>query len=266
MVLKPDFVVIGAPRCGTTTLHFHLKHHSSVYVAAQKEVHFFDVNWHRDVGWYFEQFADSGEYLRRGESTPHYMADPRAMEHLDQTLPTADLIMILRDPAERANSHFHYRQARGLEQLTLEEAVRAELSGSSSAYPYVGQGRYPAQLTAVERLPGSHRTLVLWHDDLRSNPGLVLRALADFLGIADFTSSSATRVNSSDRFRSVRLRNAVKHLPGPVRRGIGRWNRREVVYPALPSSVRAAIIEDLEGDIAGLAEHQRRDLSSWLVP
>ena len=98
----PAFLIVGAMRSGTTSLARYLASHPDVLFAPQKEVHFFDRNFHRGVAWYASQFAGDPTLRLAGEATPSYMYDELAVERMSHTVPHAKLIAVLRDPTERA--------------------------------------------------------------------------------------------------------------------------------------------------------------------
>jgi hypothetical protein len=262
----PNFVVIGAPRAGTTTLASYLSDHPDVFVAPGKEVRFFTHRWSRGLDWYRAQFAASGRQRRIGEASPQYMHDTVAMTRLTTVLPDADLIAVLRNPVDRANSHFHYRAARGLETRTLSEALHDELDGRQDVYPYLAMGAYHHQLTAIDDVAPHHRRLILWYDDLAEDLPGVLRSVASFLGISDSWDERAEIrvVNSADRFRSLRVRRWQSRVPRQLRSAIGHLNRVQATYPAPDPVLHELMLECLGSDIGRLQEYTGRELSAWL--
>jgi len=131
----PDFLVIGAQRSGTTTLFYDLCRHPQVAGSPVKEVHFFDHHFSRGVGWYRSFFPPTaaqerarrrGGELLGGEATPNYLFHPAAPERAAETVPHVRLIAILRDPVDRAYSHYRKSVERRVERLSFEAALAAE--------------------------------------------------------------------------------------------------------------------------------------------
>ena len=129
----PDFVVIGAQKAGTTSLYRMLRKHPQVHMPRTKELHYFDFHYERGPEWYAAQFRPGRWERRRGEATPNYMWGPLARQRLIADLPSARIIAILRNPVDRAYSHYwHDRRRREMErhdravQPTFEQALARE--------------------------------------------------------------------------------------------------------------------------------------------
>lgn len=105
---SPDFMIIGSPRCGTTSLYKYITFHPQILAAANKEICFFSEHFNKGLAWYQAHFPppiDPGHFLT-GEATPTYFTHPLAAERLHECLPKVKLIVILRNPGDRAFSHF----------------------------------------------------------------------------------------------------------------------------------------------------------------
>jgi hypothetical protein len=141
--MLPNFLIIGAQRAGTTTLFAHVSRHPEVEpprvegrsVYSRKELHFFDENYWRGTNWYRGFFplivSQVAAGLRRrglacGEATPYYLFHPEVPKRVAETIPDVRLIALLRDPVERAYSHYQHELKLGMEHLSFEEAVEAE--------------------------------------------------------------------------------------------------------------------------------------------
>ncbi len=138
--LAPDAVILGAARSGTTSIQERMRQHPGFLACPTREIHFFDVDiqWSLGFGHYRRNFpfiweraaairAGRGPALV-GESSPYYLAHPFSPERLQACIPNARLIALLRDPTERAISHWNWRVNRGHESRSFEEAVREELT------------------------------------------------------------------------------------------------------------------------------------------
>ena len=206
----PDFVIIGAQKAVTTSLYAYLCAHPDVLAAGRKEVHFFDVNYADGSAWYRSMFplAASRALARRGgrrvlagEASPYYLFHPLASERAAALIPQAKLIVLLRDPVERAWSHYRHEVAKGREPLSFEDALAAEadrLAGADAAFrtgsaaaahpghryhSYVARGRYVEQLPAWQRHYPSEQLLVLRAEDLFERPQQVWDETVAFLGL-----------------------------------------------------------------------------------
>lgn len=225
--MTPDFLIIGAQRCGTTTLYKTLVQHPGVLPAGlHKGVHYFDTGYERGFGWYRSHFpttlsarAGARRLGRRpitGEASPYYMFHPLAPERIRHDLPEVRLIVMLRDPVERAHSAYTHERARGYETEDFETALALEperLRGeedrlrSEPGYvslhhqhnAYMARGRYVNQLERLESVFGREALLVLDYDLLFSDITSHLPAVVDFLGLAAWLPKSVERRNARPR-------------------------------------------------------------------
>ncbi len=210
--MLPDYLIIGAQRCGTTSLYRYLVQHPSVAPTVMaKGVHYFDVDYGKGVSWYRGHFPTvmrrayaHGVHRTRlitGEGSPYYLFHPLVPERVNELLPDVRLIVMLRDPVERAFSHYkHYRQ-RDLEPLpTFEAALDAEegrLAGEVDRmhedplyrawdyqhFSYAARGMYAEQLERWAALFPRDRLLVLRSEDFFADPETAYTSVLDFLGL-----------------------------------------------------------------------------------
>lgn len=124
----PDFLIIGAQRCGTISFYRLLCQHPLVEGAARKEVHYFDLHFQKGEEWYRSFFPEAEREDRvTGESSPYYIFHPLSAERAARLVPGARLIVLLRNPVDRAYSHYQHGLRRGYETLpTFEQALEAE--------------------------------------------------------------------------------------------------------------------------------------------
>jgi hypothetical protein len=122
----PDFLVIGAQKAGTTALYAYLRWHPSIAGPFWKEVSFFDRHWARGEAWYRGQFPlrSSGKVV--GEASPSYVFHPLAPKRVFSLVPEVKLIVLLREPGDRAYSQYQHAVALGRETLSFEDALAAE--------------------------------------------------------------------------------------------------------------------------------------------
>ena len=192
----PDAVIIGAQKCGTSSLHNYLTQHPGVIAPLRKEVHYFDVNYGRGEGWYRGHFGRQGAPGLNLDSSPYYLFHPAVPARMHELLPDARLIVLLRDPARRAYSHYWHERDKGRESLSFEEAVAAEpgrlgddearlargeieRSREHQRHSYLARGRYAEQLERWLVLYPRERMLVIRFEDFVSDPlGGLNRTLA----------------------------------------------------------------------------------------
>lgn len=214
----PDFLVLGAMKSGTSTLLHHLMRHPGVNGPLRKEVHFFShavpVAGHgRD--WYRAHFPLRPPFASAnltGEATPDYLYDPDAPARIRAALPNVRLLAILREPAERAVSHYHHEVRMGRETLPLEEALAMEERRLAHAATLGAAGRetlahacyrrrgvYADQIARVHALFGPERLLVLGTGALKRDPeGTLARAFAH-LGLPPIALDAAVVRNEGGR-------------------------------------------------------------------
>jgi len=267
----PDFVIAGAMRSGTTSLAIHMGAHPELFMARQKEVHFFDRHFGRGLGWYRRQFADVPAGVVAGEATPTYLSNPLAMARMAEAIPRARLIAILRNPVDRAYSHYWMLRAMGLEERTFEQAVEAELGRSQENGGrrdlYLRPGRYLRDLLTASSYFSRESIFVMIFEDFRDSTADAYAAACRFLCVdGSFRPPELRRViNRYAEFRSTRIRRLFDHRSrGIIRRAVDRLNtRRRVTYPAMDASLRAELLANFEADNAGLERWLGRDLSAW---
>ena len=197
----PDFVIVGTQRGGTTSLYNNLIAHPKIAPAKRKEVHFFSLFFDRGLAWYRAQFpTDLPPGTITGESSPYYLFHPLAPQRMRACVPHAKLIVLLRNPVDRAYSHYHLELSRGDETLPFEEAIaheeerlRGEVdrlladdtyeSFAHQHHSYLARGRYLDQLRAWLNLFPREQLLILKSEDLYHHPTDVVRQATDFLGL-----------------------------------------------------------------------------------
>lgn len=191
-----NFLLVGAQKSGTTTLYSYLQEHPEIMMSSKKEVHFFNKDDYfkkevPDYSYYHTFFGvpETGTYLY-GEATPAYMYCRDAPKRIWQYNPDMKIILILRNPIERAFSHWNMEVSRGAESLSFIEALRKESERSREALPsqhyvysYMDRGYYSCQIRELWRFFKQEHTLVLKYDELKDNPSSVLVKLFDFLGV-----------------------------------------------------------------------------------
>ncbi|MEX0746104.1 MAG: sulfotransferase domain-containing protein [Phycisphaeraceae bacterium] len=194
----PDFLIIGEMKCGTTTLWDLLVQHPHVFETEAKELHYFGsysyfgacgANWPATHEGYARHFEMAALDQRIGEATPNYLSDPLAPVRIAETLPDVRLLVILRDPVERAWSHYWHQVRRGWETLGFEAAIDAEAERLCESYDnhekfsYITRGRYVEHLRRYEALFGREQMCVVLLDELKRSPQVVAERAWGHLGL-----------------------------------------------------------------------------------
>jgi hypothetical protein len=172
----PDFIGIGAQRSGTSWVYNCLLDHPEVFLP-QKEVHFFDNKYDQGVDWYTGLFAAKGDKSVCGEFTPDYMFHPECLQRIKDYKPDVKLIIVLREPLQRALSAYNlYRSHGRYNQQDFNNAVAED--------PFlIKQSKYFHQLKNVFSLFPEEQVFVSIYDDIENDPESFIQSLYDFLGI-----------------------------------------------------------------------------------
>lgn len=194
-----------------------LVNHPAVAKPSRKEMHFFDLNFHRGEHWYRAFFPVRGS-ARTVDASPSYLVHPSAANRAHQTVPDAKVIALLRDPVARAWSHFRFRNAKGTEKRTFHDVVAQEANGETNALcafqhvrdiSIVGAGLYAAQLRPWFEEFGPERVMVVKSEELFS-AGSTLLQVQEFAGLtpngARLHRSNFAPEETAKDYASARLR------------------------------------------------------------
>lgn len=206
--MLPTFVIVGAMKAGTTFLHNVLTQHPEVRGPKFKEMHFFDRQYSRGETWYRAYFphkgkAANGKPLITGDSTPNYMFHPPSPGRMGKLLPDAKIIVLVREPAARALSHYKMNVAWGNEDLTFQQAIEQEeqrLAGQFEKFAedpefvgmnyrrfsYKRRGHYLEQIKMLEEFYPMNQILVVDSKTLFSKTDEALASVEDFIGISQW--------------------------------------------------------------------------------
>jgi hypothetical protein len=198
----PDFIIIGGQKCGTTFLYRLLTRHPHVKGAALKELHYFDHNFGEGVDWYRRCFRSpvcrDGRKTITGEATPSYMFLHYVPERMLAVVPQARLIALLRNPVDRAYSHYHHNVRKGMETRTFEEVLEVEaarLQGErcreeehnavtqGKQTSYLSRGIYVDQLMRLSKYFDDEQVLVLKSEDFFRRIPESMQRVVRFLGL-----------------------------------------------------------------------------------
>lgn len=200
----PDFIVLGVQKGGTTSLYRYICEHPQIEPALLKEVQYYTNHFAKGKSWYRSNFPYRSELRARnaitGEATPYYIFHPHALERIRQTAPNAKLLIMLRNPIDRAMSHYHFEVRLGLEDLPLKEALQQEEARIEADYQrmltdksYVGfahqhysykqRGIYIDQIKPYYDVFGPDQILLLQSEEFFDDTARVMAEVYAFLGV-----------------------------------------------------------------------------------
>ncbi|TNF01684.1 MAG: sulfotransferase [Gammaproteobacteria bacterium] len=211
---KVNFLVAGTQKGGTTALDSHLRKHQSICMAQRKEVHFFDrdelFNNGVDYSSYHAFFEPKNSHKLIGESTPIYMYWREAPKRICEYNPEMKILIVLRNPIERAYSHWNMERDRGKEHLTFWDAItneevrcHSESSKQHRIFSYVDRGFYAAQIKRIWQYFPRKQTLFIKHDDLKNSPNKTLKTISAFLEIESFPHIEPHEIHSRPYISSI---------------------------------------------------------------
>ena len=300
----PDFLVAGAPKAGTTALHAALSRHPGLYMSEVKEPKFFltdgpppaqggpgDVRTYREHVWrrpdYEALFDAAPAGALRGESTPFYFHSAAAQRRIRALIPAARLIVVLRDPVERAHSNWAHLWSAGLDPIAdfvaacAAEDARVE-AGWADFWHYTRLGRYGRQLEHLYSVFPREQVLVFRYRAMLSEPARMLDQACAFLGVRQGLLTEVPRENVTAHpaltarhqwlARLARAGSAAATAM-PRRAGLRLTDRLERslqsgAQPRQPLTweQRSALLPRFEDDIRLLESLTGEDFSDWLAP
>jgi len=226
--IKPTFIIIGAVRSGTTSLYEYLENHPNVLPPIKKETAFFNYAYHENPKWYRMYFPSIYEkidyhqsyekFFISGEATPAYLIDPRVPSRISKILPDIKLIILLRNPIDRALSHFHHNVLTGIEKLSFEQSIKSERDRINSSFEkikkeqssynensisyflrmlrfkpetyfkfsYLHTGHYFEHLKNWFNVFSKEQLMIIKSEDFFDQPKMVFRQVQEFLGLQYF--------------------------------------------------------------------------------
>jgi hypothetical protein len=291
-VTMPNFLIIGAMKSGTTALYYYLEQHPEVYMSPVKEPNFFasqgqdnaaDAITH--IGTYQDLFRGVSGEKAIGEASHSYLYEPGAVSEIRRYIPEAKLIAILRNPIDRAYSHFLHRVRDGTEPLDdFAQALQEDQVGvhkGRTFQDYIGRGLYYSQLKRYFGTFPREQLRVYLYEDLSGAPISTVQDAFRFLKVDDsFVPDMSLRRNVSGypKYKTLdrllrsqgRFKSAVKiYSPARLRWRLSKAfddlkTRNLVEPPPVQSEVRRQLIRVYREDILRVQELIHRDLSEWL--
>jgi Sulfotransferase family len=306
MSILPNFFVVGTGKAGTTSLYRYLQQHPQIYMSPIKEPAYFaseirpenlsepferHVRWQsldraNPLGWLVSEWDDyqrlfdgAKDQKAIGEATTAYLWSETAARNIHSRIPEARIVMILRDPAERAFSHYLHHLAEGLTRSTfreqIEKSARAGGRKLGVLYPFLEIGLYHNQVKRYIELFPRDRIRIYWYEEAWRQPARLLADLFEFLGVdaafrPDTSRKSlqrrAPRVAAVSYFlNKFDLWSPLKQLvPERLRPGLRGLAYRRGDSLVMDPSDRRYLIEYYAEDVRKLSSLLERDLSAWL--
>jgi glycosyltransferase involved in cell wall biosynthesis len=288
-VRKPDFFIVGAPRCGTTALFTYLRSHPEILMSSRKEPHYFAP----DVGYpgrvegledYLKCFAGEKGEKRVGEASTSYLRSNCAAEKIKEFNPTAQIIIMLRDPVETLYSFFSL-SVHGVDGLQarfkagLEQETRPKPNGSSFPPPLRSVVRFAEQVEKYFRVFGRKNVHIIIFDDFKSDAAGVYRETLRFLGVSTDHRPTFQLVNANRNIRSQTFLHLLRYRPPLLRRvarallpfstRVGIWgsllrlNSAQKPRPPMDLELRRQLQKEFEQEVEQLSRLLGRDLTAW---
>jgi len=274
--MLPRFIIIGAMKCGISSLYHYLQLHPEVGMSEIKEVDYFvaENNFDNGVEWYESQFK--GDFKTYGEASPNYTKAhffegvPRRMHEL---LPDIKLIYLVRDPVERIISHYTHNYSEGREHRDINEALQ-NLSGNH----YVMCSKYYWQLEQYLTYYAADQILVMPSCELRNKRRSALEHIFTFLGVDSsfYTPAYEEQKHKTNKKRrkgpisrfvleSPVIKTLKHYLPDSLKDPVKKLTRREVKKPQLSPEMRNNLHEFLHSDIEKLRAFSKRSFTPWNI-
>jgi hypothetical protein len=291
---RPNLFVVGAPKCGTTSLYNYLHPHPEVFLSRLKEPQFFagdrivkrGMVYPDEMDRYLALFAEAGDAKVVGEASTSYLESPEAPDRIREFAPGARIIAMLRNPVDMVYSLHAMRVSQGVEPRTdFAEAMAEERErpgfgtvGDQSSVRYRDRARYSRMLPAWFGAFGRERVHVIITEELAAEPMSTFARTLQFLDVDhSYEPDSFRHYNTSLKPRSVTLSRVLGRLPHkqvatspldrltvPLVQLLRRSNRRRTERPPMDPELRAQLELEFAPDVARLEEQLGRQLSgSW---
>ena len=294
---RPELFLVGAPKCGTTSLYAQLQAHPEIFMSPVKEPAFFDVDLYqptpgtRSLEQYLSYFADASEEQLAGEASTSYLFSTRAAAEIAAFAPGAKIIAMVRDPVELMHAFHQQLLYQGQEHI---EDFAAALEAEDERRPRVGFGlgerlpqvllyrdvaRLSEQLERYFDVFGRERVHVIVLDDYQRDAAAVYRGVLGFLGVSPDFRPTFEVVNRYKGLRSSRLHRFLVQPPrtaqrlvrvavpeGPRRVLLGKAKRLNTVprtRPPMDPKLRRRLTAEFTPEVRRLGRLIGRDLSSW---
>ena len=208
--MLPNFLIAGAAKCGSYSLFYYLGKHPDILTSKVKEIGYFTTYWYeKDLAWYESFFNHWEGESAIGEATVEYMVDEKAPERIYQVIPNVKLIFIMRNPVERAWSHYWHRVKMGEERRNFDVILNSK---STDEYP-IRYGMYATQLTRYLNFFSKEQMKFILLDDLINDFNSTMQEIFYFLGVdQNFNVCFEGKINVAKMYRIRLLNYAIAYI------------------------------------------------------
>lgn len=266
-----DFLIIGTQKAGTTWLARNLSVSDEIFMP-RKQIHYFDVHFDKGLSWYRRNFAGSTKGQRLGEKTTEYF-QPTQMQELAERIkssfPDVRLVLLLRDPRQRAWSAMIHHVTRGLTPLP-ENPQREVFERDGKVFGYIERGFYAQQLlTLFEHFDRAKVLVLIFEEDVVAHPQLGLQKVSEFLGLQHVVNDSPRTEQNKMRLskwgcrQNYRLRK-IPYARSLIRR-IDKCFFHEIWDPKMSPSTRMELQEVFDTPNQQLFALLGREIGSWIA-
>jgi hypothetical protein len=273
--MLPNFLVIGAMKAGTSSLHHYLRSHPQIFMSQTKELNFFtkERNSNRGLEWYESHFADADGALAIGETSPSYSKYPEygpVPELIAKVLPDVRLIYLIRHPVERMRSHYIHWVLKGTEDEPIERALLADPR-------YLSSSLYALQIEQYLKHFNREQLLIICSESLRNDRSRTMSRVCEFLGVdpsAPVTESIEEFHRSAEKWDNRRLARrmrrtrvyeiAARAAPESIKKSYRRVVQRiDPVRAEVSDELRGRLEEMLKEDVRRLRSYMEADFDGW---
>jgi hypothetical protein len=286
----PDFLIVGAAKSGTTSLSHYLSEHPAIEIVSNRLEYFGEFS-NPSIGRlaeeeYLHYFSEIPQQIRAGEKSVSYLYSELAPIQINKMNPDMKIIMILRDPTERAYSDFWNQRRKRVEKLSFEEAlsVEAERLRNNARFElhYLNYGLYSEKVKRYIEMFGKENIGIFLFEDLNISPSWVCRECFKLLGVNEEFTPAKFNIycaGGEDKFhpiagflyffarRSWAVSLVRRFIPKRVKVGITSWmnnSSMKLGYPKMNFETEEKVREFFYEDVKVLESIIDRDLSSWL--
>lgn len=293
---NPNLFIVGAPKCGTTSMYDYLKHHQEIFMSERKELHFFGTDLYaphfvRDAEKYLSYFKNAGDKKRIGEGSTWYLYSKLAANEIKNYYPNAKIIIMLRNPVDMMYSLHNQRLYNGNEDIAdFEAALEAEEDRKKGVRlpknPYLIEGLYYREVAKFAQQVrryidafGKENVRIIIFDDFKVNTAKVFKETLRFLDVTTDFDYQLRTSNPNKRARSQFMRNILnnppqtalqfvkKIIPQPIRHALRekvvRLNTISESRPPMNPKLRSRLQTEFKPEIEELSKLLGRDLTDW---
>ncbi len=280
-LVLPNLFIGGVQKSGTTYLHNLLKEHPDVFSPKYpQEIHFFafEYDYQKNIKKYQNKFRSwQGEKIIF-QTSPYYLYLPAVPERIANIIPDAKFIFILRNPIDRAYSHYWHSVKYAYETLSFEDAIELETQRINhnlkfkSRYSYLDRGKYFGQIQRFYHHFGSEKVLIILFEDLKEKVNHVIKQCATFLQV-DVSLFLQSKISERHKNHSRLPKNChIQKISSSLKETpllllsvlIDRFNLVSTKYPPMKQETRMMLLQYFKQDIHQLQTLIKRDLSDWL--